>query len=377
MSLFFKRGGEKREMSSWQDAGWSGSEVRSTSRATHLVPVFAALRHITDYVSTLPVDAYWKNIDGTRTPAPMPLLLRRVEDQMETGVGAWFGQAAYALATDGNAVGWVSEVDGFGRPTRVFWLSRGDWSYDETSHQWYVFGQPVPRSRIVHIPWMVPNGKTLGLSPIEHFAVTIGAGLSAQEYADVKRGGGLPPTTLKNEAQTLDKDQAARIERTLAQKFATGRPFVHGKDWTFGTVSIPPNHAQFIETLKLTANQTAAIYGIDPTEIGGEAQNSLDYKTEETRQIRRAADMRPYLIRLEDAVSRWQSGRTFIKFNIDATLRVDTKTRAEVLGLEISDGRKSVDEARALEDLPPVPGGDFHNVPVPSSVPVKREGDSL
>lgn len=375
MSLFFKpAAGEQRDMTSWQDAGWSGSNSRSTNRATHLVPVFAALRHITDYASSLPVDSYWRNLDGTRSPAPLPQLLQREEGQMGYGIGAWFGQAAYAMAVDGNAVGWVSDVDGFGRPTRVHWLAREEWSFAEITRQWYVFGAPVPRSRICHIPWIVPNGKTLGLSPIEHYAATIGAGLSAQEYADVKRGGGLPPTVLKNDAQTIDKDQADRISRVLAQKFATGRPFVHGKDWTFGTVSIPPNHAQFIETLKLTANQVASIYGLNPTDVGGEAGNKQEYTNPEGREIDRAERMRPYLTRLEDAVSRWQSGRTFVKFNIDARLRVDTKTRVEVLGLEIADGRKSVDEARALDDLPPVPGGDFHNVPVPAPAPVKKEG---
>jgi hypothetical protein len=42
---------------------------------------------------------------------------------------------------------------------------------------------------------------------------------------------------------------------------------------------------------------------------------------------------------------------------------VDLKTRTDVVGAQILDGRLSVNEARALEDNSPVPGGDFHNIP--------------
>jgi phage portal protein BeeE len=58
--------------------------------------------------------------------------------------------------------------------------------------------QPVPSSQIVHIPWIVPPGRKLGLSPLECHAAIISAGLSSQEYADIRRGGGLPPSVIKN-----------------------------------------------------------------------------------------------------------------------------------------------------------------------------------
>ena len=45
------------------------------------------------------------------------------------------------------------------------------------------------------------------------------------------------------------------------------------------------------------------------------------------------------------------------------------KTRTEVIGAQIADGRLSVNEARALEDRTPVDGGDFHNVPSPGTTP--------
>jgi hypothetical protein len=73
--------------------------------------------------------------------------------------------------------------------------------------------------------------------------------------------------------------------------------------------------------------------------------------------------MRPYMVRLEDAFNRLLPDRQFVKLKVDATFRTDLKTRTDVIGAQILDGRLSVNEARALEDRPPIKGGDFHNIP--------------
>jgi HK97 family phage portal protein len=336
--------------------------------------VFASIRHIVDFCSTLPVDTYRK-VGVDRIQISPPQLISGLDAEGRPGAVSWLGQAFYGIATRGNAVGWINETMGFGVPTSVSWLSPGDWNYDEASHQWYVFGHPVGSSNLLHIPWIVPPGKVLGLSPIEHFAEGIGVGLSAQEYADPQRGGGAPPSILKNNAKVLEPGQANLVRERLVSSLRKGEPFVTGADWDFSTVSIPPNHTQFIETLKLTANQTASIFGIDPTEVGGTPGGSLTYNTEELRQINRAANMRPYIERFERAVNRVLPAKQFIKLNTDATVRTDVRTRTEVVGAQIKDGRMSVNEARSLEDRMPVPGGDFYNVPAPNAGPVNREGD--
>lgn len=370
MSLFFR--GEKRSVDSWfnHDPDYD-RRVVTVASATYLAPVFSAIRHIVDFVSTLPLDVYRMNADESSTELPtLPLLFRNQDAPGRPGCGQWFGQAAFGMVTQGNAVGWISETDGFGYPTVVNWLRREAWSFDETQKQWFVYGAPVPSSQLVHIPWIVPIGRTLGLSPIEHYATIVNAGLSAQEYADVRRGGGLPPSILKNTAKVLTGDQAATARDRAMAAFASGKPFVTGNDWDLTLTTIPPNHAQFIETLKLTANQIAAIYGVDPREIGGEATESLTYSTDESRSLNRANNMRPYIVRLEDAFNRLLPNKQYIKLNVDATIRTDIKTRTDVIGAQILDGRLSVNEARALEDNAPVPGGDYHNIPHDIANPV-------
>lgn len=368
MSLFFRS--ESRAMHPWDMEGDAPSPRRvSPESATHLAPVFAAIRHIVDYVSTLPVDFYSYKTDGTRVRATTPDLYREISN--EVGWETWVGQLAYGLVTVGNAVGKKTRVNGFGRPSMVEWA--GDWSGGEDGPI-AVGGKVVSPATLVHVPWIVPPGRKLGLSPIGHYASIVRAGLAAQDYADLKRGGGLPPSWIKNVAQTLDAKDAEAVSARAAAAWASGRPFAHGRDWDFGAVTIPPNHAQFIETLKLSANQIAAIYGIDPREIGGQSGDSLTYTNDESRALNRRANNLPYITRIEYAINRLLADQTHIKFNIDATIRGDIKTRTEVVGAQIADGRMSVNEARALEDRPPVPGGDFYNVPAPKAEPTSREG---
>jgi len=361
--------GEQR--SSWFGTGADAAPGHVTDeRAMRLSSVFAAFRMIVDYISTLPVDAYRE--DGKqRTDIALPRLLATQDDLGGPGLTTWLGQAAFGLAC-GNAVGWITRTDGFGYPTDVAWLHWSQWSYDEQTHQWYVFGSPVPSSQLVHIPWIVPPGRRLGMSPIEHQASVIIAGLNAQDYADLKRGGGIPPTVLKNSNREIDPEFAANMKRAATASFAKGEPFVTGMDWDLTIPGIPPNQAQFVDTLKMTANQIAAAFGIEPTELGGTPGGSLTYNTEELRELRRAADMGPYMTRLEHGLSRLLPVRQCVKLNADAKIRADIKTRTEVVGAQIADGRMSVNEARDLEDRQPIPGGDFYNVPAPKADPTTR-----
>lgn len=371
MSLFFRS--EKRSSEDFADWGGGGS-TPGEFQATHLAPVFASIRHIVDFVSSLPVDFYRKS-DNLRETVSTPELIRNADD--EYGLDTWFGQIAYGLATQGNAVGRVTAMGQSG-PTQIDWS--GYWSsigYGETD-PWWVNGQALGYRSVAQVRWLVPPGRRLGLSPIEHYASMVRAGLSAQDYANVGRGGGLPLAELTNTALSeIPAELIAAAQSKAQAAFASGKPFVHGKDWTFGAVTIPPNQLQFIETLKLSATAIASIYGIDPREIGGSAADSLTYSNDESRPLTRAYNMRPYLVRIENAVNRWIAGPVYMKFNIDATIRADLATRTTVIGAQLADGRLNVDEARALEDRGPIPGGSFYNVPRPTPAePTQRKGDT-
>lgn len=370
MSLFGKRV-EQRAVTTldWVQGNDPVQQVNET-RALRLSPVFAAIRHIVDYCSTLPVDFHRQ--DGkARTPmSSAPVLFRNLAESGE--LEPWLGRLFYSLVTRGSAVGLILARDGQRVPTAVEWLPMDKVTVDDSNFRfpiWRVGGQQVGAGELVHIPWITAPGRTLGLSPIEAFAAAVNAGLSAQEYSDVKRGGGIPPAHLKNNRLVLDPDQSTAVQSKAVSSFASGKPFVSGSDWDLTMISIPPNQAEFIKTMNLSANQIASIYGIDPTEVGGEPPGSLTYSTDETRQIKRAHNMQPYLIRVERGLSARLALPQFMRFNVDSKIRADLKTRWEVNKLRLDMGIASKNEIRAQEDEPPIPGGDTYEPATTSKEP--------
>jgi hypothetical protein len=60
---------------------------------------------------------------------------------------------------------------------------------------------------------------------------------------------------------------------------------------------------------------------------------------------------------LETKFSQMMPARQFVKFNIDAMIRTDLLSRYQAHEIAIRSGWRNPDEIRALEDLPPIPGG--------------------
>lgn len=342
----------------WDVGGQSPATV-TYQRALTLTPVYAAHRHLSDNISALPLDAFRKLGDKREPMTSLPQLFRLLDD--EGDLVDWVSTAVMSLASRGNAVGLILERDGMGFPTMIEWLPMDDVHVDDENPLrplWYWKGRLMDPTELVHVPLIKLPGKVLGLSPIEYAALTISSGLEAQTYGnDWFAAGGIPPGKFKNSAKKIDSKEAEVIRARLVSSMRTHKPLVYGMDWDYDPFSIPPEQAQFVETLQLNANQIATIYGIAPEEIGGVPGNSMTYQNEEHRQTRRMHDLRPWLVRLEHKFSSWLPDRQHVRFNVDAVIRADTQTRYEVYKLAREMGLLSIDEIRALEDLPPLPGG--------------------
>jgi len=321
--------------------------------------VYAANRFLGDQISSLPLQPFRRLGDVRERLNTLPQLFRLLDD--DGVLNDWVFVCVTSLALRGNAVGLITQRDGMGFPVAITWLSMDDIYVDDQYFPrpvWYWKGHWIDSDEIVHIPWFKIAGRTLGLSPIEAFALTVTAGLESQKFGtDWFQAGGVPPGAFKNSAKTVDSTESDIIKNRLVSAMRTRKPLVYGNDWDYTPFTVPPEQAQFIESFKLSANQIAAIYGIAPEEIGGEAANGMTYMNEEHRELRRMADCRPWLDRLERKFGSWLPERQFVRFNIDAVMRVDLKTQLEVFKLEREIGFACIDEQRALKDRPPLPDG--------------------
>jgi hypothetical protein len=81
---------------------------------------------------------------------------------------------------------------------------------------------------------------------------------------------------------------------------------------------------------------------------------------------------RPWIARLEHAISNLLPGRLIVRADIDELLRTDTQTRVNVQTQRIRSGLRSVNEERAVDNLPPIDGGDVFLWP-PFALDVAKE----
>lgn len=376
------RGVSKRAIGGlpWNTGGALSNAV-TAERAASLIPLFACVRILSDNIASLPMQAY-RRLGDERQPMPnLPQLL--ADPAIVDNTFQWIHKVVVSMAYRGNAYGLITSRDGFGFPTTIEWLHPDDVHVDETRPTlpiYYWFGQPVPRESMVHIPWMVMPGRVKSLSPIQAFASSIGVGLAANEYG--RRwfdNGGVPPSTMKNTQKTVSAGQAEEIRERISVAIRSGKPLVHGMDWEFNAISVNPEEAQFIETMQLNATQIAAIYGVPPEQVGGKSGGSLTYNSpEQNTNAMLTWTFRSWLVRLETYLSALLPERQFIKFNVDSMIRTDLLTRYQAHHIALTDGWKSKDEIRAMEDLSPLPdgkGAGFAPPPAPPRIAPPAQPD--
>ena len=126
------------------------------------------------------------------------------------------------------------------------------------------------------------------------------------------------------------------------------------------TAGINPADAQWMETKKMSVSEIAAIYGV-PLNLLGQADKTATYASaEQFNQFFIDYTLQPLAVRLEQALTKGlqlEEGLS-VRFNLDALLRGDSRTRAEYLSKLVANGLMTRNEARAKENLAPLDGGD-------------------
>ncbi|GAA0347826.1 phage portal protein [Actinoallomurus spadix] len=360
----FGRRTERRTIA-WQDVWGSGADAEhlrgdSMNVALSLVPVYAATRLIADSVASLPLETY-RRAGDTRTRITDPAL---IADPTAFGTTFdWVHRAVTSLALRGNAYGLVTSTDRSGTPSRIEWLHPDEVSIeqDDTAYapRWYWRGRLLESAAFVHIPGFTLPGKVKGLSPIAAYKNAVEIGLYAQRFGRDWFVNGSTPAAVLETTEEVTQDQAKVIKDRFKNAAKGREPVALGLGVTYKPISVPAEESQFLATIRATKTDIANIYGIPPELIGGETGSSMTYANVEQQKIMLVTyALRSYLTKIETAVSRLLPRPQYVRFNADAVLRADTKTRYEAHHLALTDGWKSKDEVRAEEDLPPLPNGE-------------------
>lgn len=351
-----------------QRLGSSDAVAVDADTALRLSAVWACIRLIAGVGSTLPLDVYRGTGQG-RTEVASPLFDAPYPD---VTLPMWLHQMWVSLLTDGNAYALVSSTGGNGWPTSLELIDPGRVSWQANGDRWIarIDGQVVdlfPSGPLWKTSLFTRPGVPYGMSPIEHARYTIGAGLAAERFGgQFFTKGGTPNALLYTEADLTAEQAAAAKSAFVRATSGTREPAVLGSGWRYERVQVSPDEAQFLDAQRFTVEQIARIYGVFPEMVGGAASgSSVTYANREQR----AADwltfgFMPLLVPVESSLSLLVPRPQRVKFNVDALLRSDLKTRYESYEIAARIGDISgtplldVNEMRDLEDLSPVDGGD-------------------
>jgi HK97 family phage portal protein len=320
--------------------------------------VWASVNLIAGSISTLPLAAYR---DGERDPLPaLPPILR-------TPSAGWslpdfLYAALQSLLIRGNCYGLIVDRAGAGLlPSQVELLAPERVGVQVDNRViWRIDGQEVDPASIWHVKAFTAPGQVLGLSPIQHARQAIGLGVAAEKYAAQFFGDGATPQGVLTTDHDITPKRAQEIKDHWKVAHGGRRDIaVLGSGAKFQAVSIAPEESQFLETTRANVATIARYFGVQPELIGGESGGSLTYANVEQRALDFLTfGLRPWLVRLEVALSALLSSTTTVKFNAAALVRTDLLTRYQAHESAIRAGWKLRSEVRELEDLAPVAGID-------------------
>lgn len=352
-----------------QARGGSTVPVTNESAMRHSA-VWACLRLRADLVSSFPVDVY-RRVNGIQVEVAKPPVLV-TPGGAQVRIREWLYSTQVDLDRAGNAFGLITErsgvigPDGRGLPARIELVPLADVTVrvnGSTITKYLIGGQEYEPWEVWHEKQYTVAGVPLGLSPVAYAAWTLEESLTAQRFArDWFAGGAVPLATLKNTAKTINPEQARVAKKLFNASVSNGDLFVHGMDWEYKPIQAVASQSAFLESREFGNIEIARFFGcpgdmIDAA-VGG---SSITYASITQKNLQfLIMNLGPAVARREEAFTYGLvSGPRFVKLNSDAMLRMDPEARARTIRSEIDARTLTPDEARALQDRPPLTDADY------------------
>lgn len=337
----------------------AAGEPVTVDTALRLSTVWGCVRLLADSVSTLPLHVY-RGED--RDPIPLPPLLQRPSaDFPELSDWLWAVMASVLLC--GNAWGVITARSGAGMlPAQVDLVHPDRVAVVLEDGQWVVRvgGERKDWSDLFHVKAYPFPGSPLGLSPIAYAREAIGLGLGAERYGAKFFGDSAVPSGVLTSDQRIGEEKAEQLQARWEQRHKGKRRIaVLGDGARFQPITVAPEEAQFIATQKFSVATICRFYGIPPEMMAGETAGHEAYTSPEMRGTDFLTfTLRPWLLRVERAVSGLLPSTQTAKFNAGGFVRATLLDRYQAHKLGIEAGWLQRSEVRELEDLPPVAGID-------------------
>lgn len=379
------------------EAGRTGDagETVTENSAMSLSAVWACVNLLSGTISSLPLMVYRRGKDGARTVAADHPLYRLLHDRPnydQTALDFWdficgsielWGNAYARIERSGSRITALVPIQPDCMTVRR--LTSGTLEY-----RWSANGKSFVGTdkTVLHIRG--PGGNPLGgMSTLDFGRHTFSLARAAEKTVGTTFQNGLRPSGVLKFDKFLTPDQRQIARDEIAAKVGadrSGRPLILEGGSAWQQLTINPKDAQMLESRGYSVEEICRYFGVPPFMIG-HTEKSTSWGTGIEQQTLgfQKFTLRRRLKRIEQALAQQlltpveiADGLSF-EFNIEGLLRADSAGRAAFYLTMTNMGAMTINEVRALENLPPVEGGDvprmqMQNVPITQNAGIGHNG---
>lgn len=349
-------------------------------RALNEATIYACIKILSETVSKLPVKIYQETESGTRKAVDHYLYqLMKTRPNPLMSSSHMFGALETQRNLYGNAVAWMEPDRANGR-IKAIWpldMERVTIVVDDVGalgtpeKVWYVVRVDGEESKlrpdeILHFRTFTLDG-LVGIAPTDRLRSLVEIGAYSTDYLNRYFKTGLTARGIVQYVGDLSAEHQENLRKRFEQ-MASGLKNAHRiVPMPLGFQYQPLSHtladAQFLENTELTIRQIANAFGIKMHQLN-DLSRATHTNIEEQQKAFYVDTLQAILTAYEQELDyklfleKDKDQGYFVRFNVDAITRSDIKTRYEAYRVGIHGGFIAPNEVRALEDMPPIEGGD-------------------
>lgn len=392
----------RRTLSLLNPKGWGspGGLVLAGSKAGQAVTpessltvsaFWAAVRLASQTVGSLPLGFYERKSDGKRIERndyDLAYILQESPNAdntrpefWEAVVGCLCLRGVFYARIVRNVVGRISSLEIMYPDAVVARREGGRWVYHWVDPDGRRFVLPESEVFVIN-GWGLGCG---GLSPLRHQANVLGIALAADEQAATMFASGMSTSGFLEVDAELDDAQRKQWQKNLEEfrgSGQAGRMMVLEAGVKYSPISLRPDESQLLLSRQFSVEEACRVVGVPPILVGhsGQGQTMWGSGIEQIILGWLMLDLRPRLVRIEHAIKKRlmtpvERLKFYPEFAVEGILRADSAGRASLYSTFVQNGIMTRNEARRLENLPPVEGGDELTVQV-NLVPLAQLGQS-
>ena len=242
--------------------------------------------------------------------------------------------------------------------------------------------QEFPSKKIFHLSGISFDG-IKGASPIQVMKNEIGLGLALQDFGSKYFANGTNLGGVATHPGKLGEKARIHLKEDLEKNFQglsnAQRMIILEEGMKYDKIGIPAEDAQFIESRKFQLEEIARYFGIQLHMIQNLDRSTNNNIEQQSIEFRTYA-INPWAVIWEQEIYRSlltpeeQKDNYYGKYNLNALMRGDYKSRMEAYRTGVQMGLYSLNEVRKLEDMNPIEdeGGDTHWVNS-AMIPIEKQ----